>query len=60
MLDMDIPQRCARAPGSSRRLQSPAHSSMQYNISASPYLWEIGVNCPFHTPFLLIKANVSP
>eukprot|EP00962_Isochrysis_galbana_P060138 scaffold34220_cov146-Isochrysis_galbana.AAC.2 len=30
-----------------------------YNISTSPYLWEIiGVNVPFHTPFPLIKANV--
>eukprot|EP00962_Isochrysis_galbana_P013270 scaffold3777_cov123-Isochrysis_galbana.AAC.8 len=27
------------------------------DISASPYLWEIGVNGPFHTPLLLIKES---
>jgi hypothetical protein len=33
-------------------------SPQLYNISASTYLWEIGVNGPFHTLFPLIKVNV--
>eukprot|EP00962_Isochrysis_galbana_P004242 scaffold1177_cov126-Isochrysis_galbana.AAC.8 len=45
---------CAHAAMAPADVSSP----QLCNISASPYLWEIGVNGPFHTPFPLIKANV--
>eukprot|EP00962_Isochrysis_galbana_P044223 scaffold17094_cov121-Isochrysis_galbana.AAC.4 len=37
-----------------RALADVSSPHCMYNISASPYLWEIGVNGPFHTPFPFI------
>eukprot|EP00962_Isochrysis_galbana_P056799 scaffold28927_cov149-Isochrysis_galbana.AAC.1 len=36
---------------------SPVSSPQLCNISASPYLWDIGVNGLFHTRIPLIKAR---